>query len=217
MNYTFRYVGSNLKRYGLTLGRITGLDPAEPHFEHTHPMVRLDETDAFYVDVIHTDANPLMSFGLGLWQKSGHLDFYPNGGRIMAGCQKGLMNHVHEENGNLAYALRRALSCNHIRAYEYFIDSISPLNCQFVGIECKSWENFVSGQCPGCNEKMTNCDLMGFYAFSNLNGSKPVRRKALYLFTDETRPFCANHYRVTIVLSDTIQSKRQGGDRGNFR
>ena len=41
----------------------------------------LDETDAYFVDVIHTDANPLMSFGLGLWQKCGHLDFYPNGGR----------------------------------------------------------------------------------------------------------------------------------------
>jgi pancreatic triacylglycerol lipase len=70
-----------LKKYGLQLGRITGLDPAEPHFEYTDPIVRLDETDAYFVDVIHTDANPLMSFGLGLWQKSGHLDFYPNGGR----------------------------------------------------------------------------------------------------------------------------------------
>ena len=77
----YRYVGSNLKKYGLQLGRITGLDPAEPHFEYTDPIVRLDETDAYFVDVIHTDANPLMSFGLGLWQKCGHLDFYPNGGR----------------------------------------------------------------------------------------------------------------------------------------
>jgi hypothetical protein len=96
MSFICRYVGSNLKNYGLELGRITGLDPAEPHFELTHPRVRLDETDAFYVDVIHTDANPLMSFGLGMWQKCGHLDFYPNGGRIMAGCKKGVMSHVME-------------------------------------------------------------------------------------------------------------------------
>ena len=53
-----------MNSFGLQLGRITGLDPAEPHFEHTHPKVRLDETDAFYVDVIHTDANPLMSLGM---------------------------------------------------------------------------------------------------------------------------------------------------------
>ena len=63
--FHFSYVGSTLiNSFGLQLGRITGLDPAEPHFEHTHRKVRLDETDAFYVDVIHTDANPLMSLGM---------------------------------------------------------------------------------------------------------------------------------------------------------
>jgi hypothetical protein len=40
---------------------IPGLDPADPHFEGTDPIVRLDETDAYYVDAIHTDANPLLS------------------------------------------------------------------------------------------------------------------------------------------------------------
>ena len=40
---------------------IPGLDPADPHFEETDPIVRLDETDAYYVDAIHTDANPLLS------------------------------------------------------------------------------------------------------------------------------------------------------------
>ena len=29
-----------------------------------------------------------------MWQSCGHLDFYPNGGRIMAGCEKGIMNHI---------------------------------------------------------------------------------------------------------------------------
>ena len=47
--------------FGMVLGRITGLDPADPHFEETDPIVRLDETDAYYVDIIHTDANPLLS------------------------------------------------------------------------------------------------------------------------------------------------------------
>ena len=214
----FRYVGSNLRKEGLQLGRITGLDPAEPHFEYTHPSVRLDETDAYYVDVIHTDARPLMSFGLGMWQRCGHSDFYPNGGLVMSGCEDGIMSHVAEEKGNWAYALRRILSCNHIRAYEYFIDSINPKTCQMIGMECDTWENFQNGQCQNCQENMGNCDLLGFYAFAYLNGTKASKRRhGLYLHTNEKSPFCATHYRVTIVLSDTVQSLRQGGDRGNFK
>lgn len=51
------YVGYHLREnHGLILGRITGLDPAQPHFAHTEPLVRLDLTDAELVDVIHTDA-----------------------------------------------------------------------------------------------------------------------------------------------------------------
>ena len=63
------YAGDYLKRrWRLTVGRITGLDPAEPHFEWAHPVTRLDEGDAYFVDVIHTDSNPMLSFGLGMHQ-----------------------------------------------------------------------------------------------------------------------------------------------------
>ena len=129
------------------------------------------------------------------------------------------------------------MSCNHIRAYEYFIDSIGYDNCMFIGIECDSWKNFVEGKCSryvvqlhsklylaisivyfySCAEDMSNCGIMGFYAFSNLNGSIPKRHKSLFLYTDEQKPFCTIHHRVTIVLSDLIESKKQGGDRGKFR
>ncbi|MPC37032.1 Pancreatic lipase-related protein 3 [Portunus trituberculatus] len=70
------------------LGRITGLDPAEPLFEFMPPSVRLDPSDALLVDVIHTDAGRF-SFGggYGLEQAVGHLDFYPNGGVNQPGCQ----------------------------------------------------------------------------------------------------------------------------------
>ena len=35
----------------------TGLDPAGPLFEDEHPAVRLDPTDAQFVDVLHTDTS----------------------------------------------------------------------------------------------------------------------------------------------------------------
>ena len=41
-------------------------DPAEPLFESTPAYIRLDPTDAEFVDVIHTDAKSLLVFGKAL-------------------------------------------------------------------------------------------------------------------------------------------------------
>lgn len=63
-----------------------GLDPAGPLFESYSPSVRLDYTDARFVDVIHTNADSLLMGGLGAFEPMGHVDFYPNGGRMQKGC-----------------------------------------------------------------------------------------------------------------------------------
>lgn len=39
-------------------GHSAGLDPTEPYFRDTDAAVRLDTTDATFVDVIHTDGHP---------------------------------------------------------------------------------------------------------------------------------------------------------------
>ncbi|KXJ21453.1 Pancreatic lipase-related protein 2 [Exaiptasia diaphana] len=46
------YVGKRLKN----VARITGLDPAGPRFQGFHTDVKLDSSDAAFVDVIHTDS-----------------------------------------------------------------------------------------------------------------------------------------------------------------
>lgn len=66
------------------IARITGLDPALPSFDHfKEANQRLDQTDAQFVDIIHTCAGTL-----GLFAPIGHVDFYPNGGTpTQPGCQ----------------------------------------------------------------------------------------------------------------------------------
>ena len=40
----------------------SGLDPAQPCFEGTSEEVRLDPSDAMFVDVIHTDSASIIPF-----------------------------------------------------------------------------------------------------------------------------------------------------------
>lgn len=72
-----------LKFSGKKLGRITALDPAGPKFENAviSPDLRLCETDADFVDIVHTD----IQF-YGYTAPIGHVDFYPNEGKHQIGC-----------------------------------------------------------------------------------------------------------------------------------
>lgn len=57
--HTAGYAGERIEG----LGRITGLDPAEPYFQGLPYFVRLDHTDADLVDVIHTDGKSIFLLG----------------------------------------------------------------------------------------------------------------------------------------------------------
>ena len=65
-------------------------------FEGYDVKVRLDKTDAHYVDVIHSNGESLIVGGLGVWEPIGHVDFYPNGGRAQSGCQHLLIGGLYD-------------------------------------------------------------------------------------------------------------------------
>lgn len=100
------YAGKNTKE---KIDTIIGLNPLFLLFSIQQPDERLTSTDARYVEVIHT--SELHGFFLPL----GHADFYPNYGKTVPGCLDRM--------------------CTHIRAVEYFTESIERGG--FDCFECK--------------------------------------------------------------------------------
>ncbi|KAL5277521.1 hypothetical protein ACFFRR_002631 [Megaselia abdita] len=182
------------------LKRITGLDPAGPLFESQHPKTRLDNSDADFVDVIHSNGENLILGGLGSWQPMGDVDFYPNGGRVQIGCSNLFVGAVSDFIWSQPLSDEGRSLCNHRRAYKFFIDSVAP-RCRFPSFPCESYEKFLRGECFPCDqlEKPENdtsmCGNMGYYA------DRGPGRGQLYLVTREEEPFCAHQFQIQIVNS----------------
>ncbi|XP_071535126.1 pancreatic lipase-related protein 2-like [Panulirus ornatus] len=184
------HAGTYLREsYGLYLPRITALDPAEPYFNDTHTITRLDHSDALFVDVIHTDDSPILGFplSLGMTQPIGHLDFYPNGGGEQPGCSGGM-------------------KCQHHRAITYFTESIRQ-SCPMTGVACPSYQEFMDGECWGCDQEHP-CSPMGLES-TNLP-VQPLTK--LFLHTRDRSPYCGYHYRVSVEVSNTTQARDHDGE-----
>lgn len=189
------YTGYTLQKdFGLKLGRITGMDPAEPFFKDTDPLVRLDQSDAKYVDIIHSDAKSFVRGGLGMQQAIGHVDFYPNGGFDNPGCGQGMSDYIEQERGSFFMGVRQFVSCNHLRSYEFFTESIAP-ECPFNAIGCESYADFKAGRCFKCDEDHP-CIRFGLHSYESykrlqenglIRSSEPIKA---YLMTDAKSPYC---------------------------
>ncbi|XP_045475714.1 pancreatic triacylglycerol lipase-like isoform X1 [Harmonia axyridis] len=207
------YTGSMIPN----IGRITGLDPAEPYFQGMPSHVRLDPSDAKLVDVIHTDGKGILLLdmlslsGYGMSQPCGHFDFYPNNGKEQPGCeiaQSPLVPLTLIKKG-LEEASRVLVACNHIRSIKLFIDSIGS-QCPYIAHQCSSYDDFMSGKCFICKPGTMQCAMMGYHLdsspifeetdiserhFVDTIGSK------YFLNTGKDFPFCHRIYRISIELA----------------
>jgi len=85
------------------LGRITGLDPANPLYRYVTNDLRLDKSDAKFVDVIHTNCGGPFGQGfLGLEFPLAHADFYPNNGKSQPGWSNPLTPSKYIPTGSSA-------------------------------------------------------------------------------------------------------------------
>ncbi|XP_038056438.1 pancreatic triacylglycerol lipase-like [Patiria miniata] len=179
------------------LGRITGLDPAGPGFENTEPEVRLDPTDAIFVDTIHTDAQHTLDLGFGMIQPVGHMDFYPNSGRDQPGCDQTIFEDFIDE-GLIGGAVK-FVACNHMRAHEFFSDSINK--CPIYGFKCPNaadtYDNFVNGECFNGDVAM-----MGFHSINNKPASGVIHQ-TYYATTTDKSPYCLdNPFQIRLYFED---------------
>ncbi|KAF2883717.1 hypothetical protein ILUMI_22467 [Ignelater luminosus] len=103
------HVGQRIRQRtgGQKLFRITGLDAAGPGFLGFPEDDRLDASDAYFVDAIHTNGAQF-----GYPRNYGSVDFYPNCGLFQPGCldyditdrttllQQTMENHLEQPNSN---------------------------------------------------------------------------------------------------------------------
>uniref|UniRef100_A0A8C5ZVR5 Triacylglycerol lipase n=1 Tax=Marmota marmota marmota TaxID=9994 RepID=A0A8C5ZVR5_MARMA len=185
------------RRTNGAIGRITGLDPAEPCFEGTPELVRLDPSDAQFVDAIHTDSAPIVpNLGFGMSQTVGHLDFFPNGGIEMPGCQKNILSQIVDIDG-IWEGTRDFAACNHLRSYKYYADSIvNPTG--FAAFSCSSYSVFSANKCFPCPSG--GCPQMGHYADRYSGKTNGVGQK-FYLNTGDKSNFSRWRYKVSVTLS----------------
>ncbi|KZS07195.1 putative Triacylglycerol lipase [Daphnia magna] len=191
--HTVGYAGEGIEG----LGRITGLDPAEPYFQYMPPHVRLDPTDAKFVDAIHTDTRTILLLGYGMIQPVGHLDFYPNGGRDQPGCNPVdiPLDMITED---MVTGARELVACNHLRCIEFFIDSLLP-NYNYVGYECSDNEAFHRGECYSCGADNLNCAKFGIDA--SLYPSRDRTLVTLLFDTGKDVPYIKYHYSIKVNLA----------------
>ncbi|XP_054708873.1 pancreatic lipase-related protein 2-like [Uloborus diversus] len=188
------YAGTRLK----TLGRITGCDPAEPYFQNMPPSVRLDPTDADFVDVIHSDATDIMFIGFGMSHKVGHIDFFPNNGRNQPGCKTDKFKSFITEGLN--EGARRFAACNHQRSLDFMQHTINYKKIVPVGYECTDWKDFLDGKCAECGSDTKRCAIMGIRADEYKQFRNNSIQHALYLKTSGKSPFWLYHYQIAIKL-----------------
>ena len=167
------------------LGRISGLDPAGPYFTNMPTYVRLDTSDAIFVDNYHTDGAQVIVLGYGTSQPMGHLDFYPNGGRAQPGCDPVTTSIFALRPGNLRDDAGQLLGCSHLRAITLYRDSLVQ-SC--LAIECADYGAFSAGECRYCGDNGERCSQFGIRASEYTQ--KRWTNVKMYLDTHAQAPFC---------------------------
>ncbi|XP_064099477.1 pancreatic lipase-related protein 2-like [Macrobrachium nipponense] len=194
------------------LGRITGLDPAGPYFTNTPAHIRIDHTDALFVDNIHSDADTILLLGYGTEEPMGNVDFYPNSGHGQPGCDPVAV--ALEIIKDLSDGVRDLVACSHQRAIFLFADSLKKeTTCPYLARECIDYASFETGRCATCGHDSAKCARMGIHA--DEYPYKDRTNVKMYFDTAGAPPYCYYHYQI--VVDTAHPHKAENWVQGNLR
>ncbi|CAH2099638.1 unnamed protein product [Euphydryas editha] len=210
----FHFVGHSLGAHIVSyvsyhigrVSRITGLDPAQPCFRTLNLIERLDDTDADFVDVIHTNGRLLQKIGFGLPDPIGHADFYPNGGMRQPGCANKTNSFWSRLLPESVSRLQQAI-CSHGRAYLLFTESLINNNCTFRAYQWNlTYEGVNASLQATCPRTSSLCSVMGIQAMGD--STQPRAKGKYFVITSEKQPYC--RYDISHPITDLLKDLRQG-------
>lgn len=208
---TSGFVGQYTKKHNYTIGRITALDAAGPFFRDTNDTERVDETDADFVEALHTNAAGFILGGFGTLLKSGTVDYWPNGGTTQTGCD--LRDSLGDVVKNGLLQAVNAPSCSHVRAPQiYSVNYDRDATCQLIAYQCKDYDSFLKGECADCGKDLSKCRFVGLSA--KYDSSKaPIpkdRDMKFFMKTTEKAPFCQHTYQIKLTTSKKLDKTATG-------
>ncbi|KAJ8961732.1 hypothetical protein NQ318_021332, partial [Aromia moschata] len=134
----------------LTFLEICRLGSSRPLFIKWPLSLKLDASDAEFVDIIHTDAGIF-----GYSRQIGHVDFWPNQGIApQPGCT------IKEVKQRSPDSILEPLFCSHWRSYQFFAESVINPKAFANAVSCASWADYASGSCDALQRPTTR---MGLY------------------------------------------------------
>ena len=157
------------------IARVTGLDTAQLNLiadlseDTIGPDYAYLANTAKLVDIHHTDSGLAVEGKASTMQPIGMVDFYPNGGVDMAGCEWSFWKSF----------------CNHMKTVDYYVDSVNKRNDPnyLAGTKCDVYEAYEAGLCDQ-NEKLPMGEALTL-DMVNLTG-EPMK---FYLNTNANPPF----------------------------
>ncbi|CAG7837711.1 unnamed protein product [Allacma fusca] len=203
------YVGKRIDN----IARITALDPTQPYFEGTDALVRLDVSDAVFIQTIHSNGKSASRLdGFGLTTPIGNVDIYPNGGEVQPGCKDQISKLKGSLNDLLKYDFDGQFSeyaCSHSRAPEYYAESLLS-ECPFVAYRCDDAKAFEAGSC------YSDCQDGSCLVVGNEKESKP-QPGHYFLNTDSQASFCLQPATMAAGVSASQEKVDHGKVTVQFR